>query len=162
MGSDSTGPEERDAGGKELEEQLKAFQLSQQAYLEENFHWLIEAVTGRFPEDQLAIRDLEMEVHFVHRVMESGRPLGALVYRFRKFTDKKEYFEEMGMDYQESLELPLVLFVDSETSRFAAPASVESEGNYLEVPPEQLAAKIAELREELKRRGRLQELRKGL
>ena len=36
-------------------------------------------VASYFPEDQLAIRDMDLEVHFIHRVVENGNNLGALV-----------------------------------------------------------------------------------
>ncbi|HTC19601.1 MAG TPA: hypothetical protein VK859_02060, partial [bacterium] len=91
---------------EEMEEQLKAFQLSQQLYLEQTFKWLIDFVASYFPEDQLAIRDLDLEVHFIHQVIEGGKPLGVLVYRFRKFVEKKDYFKEMAEDYREGLKLP--------------------------------------------------------
>src|SRR5437870_5474306 len=114
-------PAERELTEKEMEEQIQAFQASQQMYLEEIFKWLIDYVSSYFPEDQLAIRDMDLEIHFVHKVIEGGKALGALVYRFRKFVNKKDYFAEMDEDYKGGLELPEVLFVDSETSHFSAP-----------------------------------------
>src|SRR5207247_2222881 len=105
---------------------------------EQTFKWLIDFVSSYFPEDQLAIRDMDLEVHFVHKVIEGGKILGALVYRFRKFVNKKDYFAEMADDYKEGLELPDVLFVDSETSEFEAPKTLEAEENFLEMPPEKL------------------------
>lgn len=147
---------------EEMEEQLKAFQHSQQVYLEQTFKWLIDFIASYFPEDQLAIRDMDLEVHFVHQVMEGGKPLGALVYRFRKFVDKKDYFKELSGDYQEGLKLPEVLFVDTETSRFDPPESLEGQEAYIEMPGDKLTGKIRELREELKRRARLRLLRQSL
>ena len=147
---------------QEMEEQFKAFQLSQQVYLQQNFKWLIDFVGSYFPEDELIVRDLDLEVHFVHRVLEGGKPLGALVYRFRKFIDKKEYFKEMGQDYLEGLEVPDILFVDSETSKFEEPKVLESGDNFVEMPPEKLNGRIRELREELKKRAKMRQLRESL
>jgi hypothetical protein len=147
---------------KELEARLKAFQESQELFLEQNFKWLIDFVTSFFPEDQLVVRDMDLEVHFVHKVIEGGKELGALVYRFRKFTNKKQYFEEMAEDYREGLELPEVLFVDSETSSFAPPKTVETEEPFLEMPPEKLTGKMRELRDEIKRRAKIRQLRQSL
>ena len=154
--------EKRELSEKELEEQLKALQLSQQLYLEQTFKWLIDFITSYFPEDQLIVRDLDLEVHFVHRVVDGGKPLGGLVYRFRKFQDKKEYFKEMAEDYQEGLQLPEVLFVDTETTRFEAPQSLQTEDNFIEMPMEKLTGKIRELRDELKRRSKLKQLRESV
>jgi hypothetical protein len=162
MSADSTGPEDQDSSEKELEEQFKEFQLSQQVYLQETFKWLIDFVASYFPEDHLAIRDMELEVHFVHRVFEDKKPMGALVYRFRKFINKKDYFAEMGDDYREGLDLPEVLFVDSETTQFTEPKSLETDSNYLEIPMEKLTGKMRELREELKRRTKIRRLRESL
>lgn len=154
--------EGRELTDQELEEQLKAFQLSQQVYLQQNFKWLIEFVNSYFPDDELILRDLDLEVHFVHRVIEGGKPLGALVYRFRKFIDKKEYFQEMVADYQEGLEVPDVFFVDSETSKFEEPKALESGDNYIEIPPDKLAGKIRELREDIKKRAKMRQLRESV
>jgi hypothetical protein len=162
MTMDGAGPEEQNLSEAELAAQLKAFQLSQQIYLEETFKWLIDFVASYFAEDELAIRDMELEVHFVHKVMENGKPLGALVYRFRKFLNKKEYFADMGEDYRAGLELPEVLFVDSETSQFNSPETLEMEDNFIEMPQDKLTGKIRELREELKRRVRIKKLRESL
>ncbi len=162
MKMDGAGPEEQNLSEAELAAQLKAFQLSQQIYLEETFKWLIDFVASYFAEDELAIRDMELEVHFVHKVMENGKPLGALVYRFRKFLNKKEYFADMGEDYRAGLELPEVLFVDSETSQFNSPETLEMEDNFIEMPQDKLTGKIRELREELKRRVRIKKLRESL
>lgn len=145
-----------------MEEQLKAFQASQQAYLEETFRWLIEFVASYFPEDQLVARDLDLEVHFIHKVAEGGKPLGALVYRFRKFQDKREYFAEMSEDYREGLALPEVLFVDSESSKFEPSAAPAPEEGYLEIPPEKLTGRIRELREDLKSRAKVRRLRDSI
>jgi hypothetical protein len=151
MTKEPTGAEGQNMDEKELEEQLKAFQLSQQVYLEQTFKWLIDFVSSYFPEDELAIRDIE-----------GGKPLGALVYRFRKFPNKKEYFEEMGEDYREGLELPEVLFVDSETAKFEVPTTLEVEDNFLEIPPDKLTGKMKDLREDLKRRAKVRQLRDSL
>jgi hypothetical protein len=153
---------ERELSDEEVEEQLKAFRYSQQVYLERTFKWLIDYVASYFPEDELSIRDMDMEVHFIHQVMEAGKPLGGLVYRFRKFVDKKDYFKEMAEDYQEGLKLPEVLFVDSETSRFEPSPVVEAEWAYLEIPADKLTGKIRELRDELKRRSKVRQLRDSL
>jgi len=162
MTKEPTGAEGQNMDEKEMEEQLKAFQLSQQVYLEETFKWLIDYVSSYFLEDQLAIRDMDLEIHFVHKVIEGGKTLGALVYRFRKFPNKKEYFEEMGADYREGLELPEVLFVDSETAKFEVPQTLEVEDNFLEIPPDKLTGKNKDLREDLKRRVKVRQLRDSL
>lgn len=162
MDADPQQPVERELSEKEMEEQIRAFQASQQIYLEETFKWLIDYVSSYFPEDQLAIRDMDLEIHFVHKVMEGGKALGALVYRFRKFTNKKDYFAEMGEDYREGLEIPEVLFVDSETSQFAAPDNLQSGENFLEIPPEKLTGKIRELRDDLRRRIKVKRLRESI
>lgn len=154
--------EEKELSEAELEEQLKAFQKAQQVYLEQNFKWLIDFVASYFPEDELAIRDLDLEVHFIHRVVEGGKPLGALVYRFRKFSDKTDYFKEMAEDYREGLEVPEVLFVDSETSRFEAPQNLGEAGYYVEIPPDKLTGKIRELREDLKKKAKLRQLKESV
>lgn len=162
MPSQPDEPEDLNLSEKEMEEQFKAFQLSQQAYLEETFKWLIDHVSNYFPEDQLAIRDMDLEVHFIHKVLEGGKPLGALVYRFRKFVNKKDYFAEMAEDYQEGLGLPEVLFVDSESSRFSAAEALQPDGNFVEIPPDKLTGKIKDLREDLKRRAKMKQLKQSL
>jgi hypothetical protein len=156
------GPAEGEWDEKEMEEQLQALRESQRLYLEKSFQWLIDFVGSYFPEDRLAIRDMDLEVHFVHSVAESGKVLGALVYRFRKFRDKKEYFREMAEDYREGLELPEVLFVDSETSDFSVPEAPEFKDNFIEIPEERLTGRIRVLREELKKRAKVRQLRQGL
>jgi hypothetical protein len=153
------GPELSEA---EMEEQFKAFQHSQQVYLEQTFKWLIDFIASYFPEDQLAIRDMDLEVHFVHQVKDGGKLLGALIYRFRKFVDKKDYFKEIAKDYEDGLKLPEVLFVDTETSKFEPPENLEGEEPYIEMPGDKLTGKIREMREELKRRARLRLLRQSL
>ncbi len=155
-------PADRELSEKEMEEQLQAFQASQQMYLEQTFKWLIDFVTSYFPEDQLAIRDLDLEVHFVHKVIEGGKTLGALVYRFRKFVNKKDYFADMGEDYKEGLDLPDLLFVDSETSQFDSPKTLETEDNFIEISGEKLTGKMRELREEIKRRAKVRQLRESI
>ncbi|HEY5039314.1 MAG TPA: hypothetical protein VIJ93_09610 [bacterium] len=153
---------DREPSEKEMEEQLEALRLSQQVYMEQSFKWLIEFVASYFPEDQLAMEDAMTDVHFIHTVVEGGKPLGALIYRFRKFQDKKAYFSEIEQDYREGLEVPEVLFVDSETSKFDPPASLEGEGNLFEIPAEKLTAKLKDLRGELKRRTKIRQLRDSL
>ena len=147
---------------KELGEQLKAFQLSQQMYIEQTFKWLIEFISSYFPEDQLAIRDMDLEVHFIHRVVEGGKTLGALAYRFRKFVNKDDYFKGMAEDYREGLELPDVFFVDTESSRFEEAKEKETKGDYTEIPPEKLTGRIRELREDLKKRVKLRQLKESV
>lgn len=153
------GGENPELGEKELEEQLKAFQLSQQVYVEQTFKWLIDFIASYFPEDQLAIRDMDLEIHFVHQVMEGGKSLGALVYRFRKFVNKADYFKEMAEDYREGLELPEVHFVDTESTHFEESKMGEE---YTEIPPEKLTGRIRELREELKKRAKLRQLKESI
>ncbi|HJT24440.1 MAG TPA: hypothetical protein VJ873_07670, partial [bacterium] len=136
------GEEGRELSEKELEEQLKALQHAQQVYIEQAFKWLIDFVASYFPEDQLAIRDMDLEIHFIHRVVEGGKTLGALVYRFRKFVNKAEYFKEMAEDYQDGLELPEVFFVDTESSKFEEPKAGESGGDFTEIPPDKLTGRI--------------------
>ena len=155
----SHGPEMSE---KEMEERLKAFQEAQQMYLEETFHWLIEFVASYFPKDRLVVRDMDLEVHFVHEVSEGGKPVGALVYRLRKFQNKSEYFKEMAKDYQEGLGIPEVLFVDTESAKFEAPASLETQESFWEIPQEKLTAKIRELREILVAKAKLKSLRNSL
>ena len=155
-------PENLNEEEKELVEQLKAAQASQQAYLQQAFQWLIQFISSYFPEDQLAMEDAGSDVHFIHMAMESGKPLGALVYRFRKVPDKKAYFSELEEEYRKELEVPEVLFVDSESSRFNSPETLEVPDPFIEIPGEKLIGKIRELREELKRRSRLRQLRESL
>ncbi len=156
------GEEGPELSEKEMEEQLKAYQFSQQAYVEQTFKWLIDFVSSYFPEDQLAIRDVDLEVHFIHRAMEGGKTLGALVYRFRKFVNKGDYFKEIAEDYREGLELPDVFFVDTESSKFEESKTSESGGDYTEIPPEKLTGRIRELREDLKNRAKLRQLKESV
>ncbi len=144
---------------KELEERLQAFQNAQQIYVEQTFQWLIDFVASYFPEDQLAIRDMDLEIHFIHRVVEGGKSLGALVYRFRKFVNKADYFKEMSEDYQEGLELPEIYFVDTESSKFEESKAGAADEVYAEIPPDKLTGRIRELREELKKRAKLRQLK---
>jgi len=153
---------EKQMSEKEMQEQIAQLQEQQKIFLEKEFGWLIDFVASYFPEDKLALEDALSDIHFIHLVVEGGKPLGALVYRFPKVLDKAGYFEEIGEEYREGLEVPEVLFVDSQTGKFEAPSSVEGEGNLLEIPHEKLTGKIRELREELKRRGRLRQLRESL
>lgn len=156
------GQENPELSEKELEEQLKAFQHAQQLYVEQAFKWLIDFVSSYFPEDQLAIRDMDLEIHFVHRVVEGGHTLGALVYRFRKFINKADYFKEMAEDYKEGLELPDVFFVDTESSKFEEPKTAEEGMDFTEIPPEKLTGRIRDLREDLKKRAKLRQLKESL
>jgi hypothetical protein len=146
----------------ELKARLEELQAAQQAYLEEAFRWLIEFIASYFPEDSLAVEDAGPDVHFLHTVTEGGKPCGALVYRFRKVLDKKAFFGEIEEEYREGLGVPAVLFVDSETQAFEAPADLGVEGNLLEVPREKLTARIRDLREEVKRRAKVEQLKKSL
>jgi hypothetical protein len=155
----SHGPE---LSPQEMEERLKAYQVAQQVYLEETFRWLIEYVASYFPEDRLVVRDLDLEVHFVHEVSEGGKPLGALVYRLRKFQNKKEYFKEMAEDYREGLNIPEVLFVDTESTKFEAPTELGADESFWEIPQDKLTGKIRELRDELKRKAKLKKLRESV
>jgi hypothetical protein len=149
-------------GQKEYDEQLKAIQEAQRIYLEQSFKWLIEFISSYFPEDRLAIEDAITDVQFIHAVMENGKPLGALIYRFRKVMDKKIYFSEIEKDYLEGLEVPAVIFVDSETSKFEPTPNLQTGDNFVEIPPEKLTGRIRELREELKTRAKLKELKETL
>ncbi len=155
-------PPEQPMSEKEMEEQLKQIQAQQQEFLRRQFGWLVDYVASYFPEDKLALEDALSDVHFIHLVVEGGKPLGALIYRFPKVLDKAAYFEEIADEYREGLSVPEILFVDSQTNRFEPPASLEVEGNLLEIPHKKLTGKIRELREELKRRGRLRQLRESL
>lgn len=161
MTEPNLGPDEVELTEEEMEKRLQAFQASQQLFLEQNFKWLIEYVGSYFPKDQLALRDMDLEVHFIHKVVEDGKELGALVYRFRKFTDKKEYFSHMAEEYREGLGLSEALFVDSETSKFQS-SGKPGEDPYLEIPPDQLTGRIRELREALISRAKLRNLRESL
>lgn len=155
------GEEGQELDEKELEERLKEFQQAQQLYIEQAFKWLIDFVSSYFPEDQLAIRDMDLELHFIHRVVEGGKTLGAMVYRFRKFINKGEYFKEMAEDYKEGLALPEVFFVDTESSKFEEP-KMEEGVDFTEIPPEKLTGRIRELREDLKKRAKLRQLKESL
>ena len=146
----------------EMEEQMKAFQAAEQIYLEQSFKWLIDFVASYFPEDQLVVEDVVTDVHFIQSVVEGGKPLGALVYRFRKVQDKKAYFTDLRDDYKEGLGVPEVLFVDSETAQFETPASLGSEDGIFEISAGHVTSKIRELREELKRRAKIRQLRESL
>jgi hypothetical protein len=155
-------PAQPELSQAEMEEQMKAFQAAEQIYLEQSFKWLIDFVAGYFPEDQLVVEDVVTDVHFIQSVVEGGKPLGALVYRFRKVQDKKAYFTDLRDDYKEGLGVPEVLFVDSETAQFEPPASLESEDGIFEVSARHVTSKIRELREELKRRAKIRQLRESL
>jgi hypothetical protein len=52
--------------------------------------------------------------------------------------------------------------VDSETGTFPDAPLVEGDADYVEIPAEKLTSHLMELREELKRRGRLRQLRESL
>jgi len=144
---------------KEIEERLKAFQEAQQLYLEETFRWLIEFVSSYFPQDRLVVRDMDLDVHFVHEVSEAGKPIGALVYRLRKFQNKDEYFKEMAKEYEDGLGIPEVLFVDTESAKFEAPASLGAQASFWEIPQDKLTSKIREMREILVGKAKLKSLR---
>lgn len=152
--------EDRELSEAEVQARLEQFQAAQQAYLEEAFRWLIEFIASYFPEDSLAVEDAGPDVHFLHTVTEDGKPRGALIYRFRKALDKRAFFGEIEEEYREGLGVPAVLFVDSETDRFEGNPSLE--GNLLEVPREKLTARIRELREEVKGRAKVEQLKKSL
>jgi hypothetical protein len=141
---------------------MKQAQEMEQAYLRQTFKWLIDYVTSYFPEDQLAMEDQGNDVHFIHVVVEKGAPLGVLVHRLPKFPDKKEMYKALSEDYREQLKVPEVLFVDSETGNFSDAPIAEGDSEYYEVPAEKLTSHLRELREELKRRGRLRQLRESL
>ncbi len=147
---------------KELAEQLKAYQQAQMNFLQQEFQWLIQFVASYFPGDQLAMEDAGPDVHFIHKVVVEDKNLGALVYRFRKIMDKKGYFAEVEAAYREEMEVPEVLFVDTETQKFTAPETLETDGNYVEIPPEKLTGKIRELREEIKKRFNVKQLRESV
>ena len=155
-------PAQPELSPAEMEEQMKAFQAAEQIYLEQSFKWLIEFVARYFPEDQLAVEDVVTDVHFIHSVVEGGKSLGALVYRFRKVQDKKAYFKDLREDYKEGLGVPEVLFVDSETQAFTSPATLEDESGVFEINPKDLTSKLRDLREELKRRAKVRQLRESL
>jgi hypothetical protein len=158
----SPGIPEKQMSEKEMQEQIEKIQEQQRLFLEREFAWLIEFVASYFPEDKLALEDALSDIHFIHLVVDGGKPLGALVYRFPKVLDKAAYFAEIGEEYREGLEVPEVLFVDSQTAKFEAPSNLEGDGNLLEIPHEKLTGKIRDLREELKRRARLRQLRESL
>jgi hypothetical protein len=147
---------------KQYVERMKQAQEMEQAYLRQTFKWLIDYVTSYFPEDQLAMEDQGNDVHFIHVVVEKGAPLGVLVHRLPKFPDKKEMYKALSEDYREQLKVPEVLFVDSETGNFSDAPIAEGDSEYYEVPAEKLTSHLRELREELKRRGRLRQLRESL
>jgi hypothetical protein len=150
-------PEER-----QYVERLKQAQAMEQAYLQQAFKWLIDYVAAYFPEDQLAMEDQGNDIHFIQVVVEKGAPLGVLVHRLPKFPDKKEVYKALAEDYREQLKVPEVLFVDSQTGQFPDVAIAEGDEAYYEVPTEKLTSRMLELREELKRRGRLRQLRESL
>jgi len=158
----NAGQPEKPLSEKEMQEQIEKIQEQQKMFLEREFGWLINFVASYFPEDKLALEDALSDVHFIHLVVEGGKPQGALVYRFPKVLDKTAYFQEIGEEYREGLGVPEVLFVDSQTAKFEPSASLEGEGNLLEIPHEKLTGKIRDLREELKRRTRLRQLRESL
>jgi hypothetical protein len=147
---------------KQYVERMKQAQEMEQAYLRQTFKWLIDYVTSYFPEDQLAMEDQGSDIHFIQVVVEKGAPLGVLVHRLPKFPDKKEMYKALAQDYREQLKVPEVLFVDSETGNFPDAPVSEGDADYYEVPAEKLTTRMRELREELKRRGRLRQLRESL
>jgi hypothetical protein len=154
--------EKNELSQAEMEERMKAFQAAEQIYLEQSFKWLIDFVASYFPEDQLVIEDVVTDVHFIQSVVEGGKSLGALVYRFRKVQDKKVYFNDLREDYKQGLGVPEVLFVDSETQVFAPPADLDNGDGVFEISPKDLTSKLRVLREELKRRAKVRQLRESL
>jgi hypothetical protein len=162
MPEDLSMPKGEIPGQKEYDEQLKAIQEAQRVYLEQSFKWLIDYIASYFPDDRLAIEDAITDVQFIHAVTENGKPLGALIYRFRKVMDKKVYFSEIEKDYLEGLEVPAIIFVDSETSKFEPVSNLQTGDNFIEIPPDKLTGRIRELREELKRKAKLKELKETL
>ncbi len=144
------------------EDQLEMLENAQRLFVERNFKWLIDHVTTYFPEDTLAVEDMVTDVHFIHTVAEAGKPVGVLVYRFRKARDRAAAYGELAREMATELGVPEVLFVDTETSRFAAPAALPEDAVFVELPEEALAGRIRELREELRRRARTRALRDSL
>ena len=147
---------------RKLVEQMREAQEIQQAYLRQAFRWLIEHVSGFFPEDQLAMEDQGRDVQFLHMVREQGKPVGVLAYRLPKFQDPDALARDMAEEYREELGMPEVIFVDTSTGRFEGDEVTEGERLRFEIPAEKLKARIAPLREELKRRSRLRQLRESL
>ena len=156
--------EERDGfgPGDPFWEEAEMLREAQRLYVERTFSWLIEYITSYFPEDRLAVEDVVNDVHFIHTVVSDGKVAGVLVYRFRKARDKKAYFEEMASEIREETQGAEVLFVDTETSRFEAPASLSGDDPFVEIPSEGLLRRIRELREGLKGRARMRSLRENL
>ena len=68
----------------------------------------------------------------------------------------------MAREVREELQVPEVMFVDTETSRFEAPAALPEGEPFVEMPADSLCGRIRELREELKRRVKLRSLRDSL
>jgi hypothetical protein len=162
MVGDGKGPGGFEPDQEAWEEQLEALEAAQRVFVERHFKWLVDYVTSYFPEDSLAAEDVVTDVHFLHTVVEDGKPVGMLVYRFRKARDREAYFGEMAREMRKEWGVPEVLFVDTETPRFDAPAALPREGAHVEMPEEALCGRIRELREELKRRSKLRALRDSL
>lgn len=147
---------------QEWERQMRRLEEAQRVWIERHFRWLIDYVASYFPEDSLVAEDAVNDVHFLHSVVEGGTLLGYLVYRFRKGRDREAYYAEMARELAEDLGGAEVLFVDTETARFAAPEALPGEGSFVEIPEEALCGRIRDLREELKRRAKLRALRDSL
>jgi len=120
---------------QKLVAQMKEAQEIQQAYLRQAFRWLIDYVSNFFPEDQLAMEDQGRDVHFLHIVMEKGKPLGVLVYRLPKFPDKEALYKDLAEEYRGELGMPEVLFVDTETGKFGGTRSPKGTRSTLRYPP---------------------------
>jgi hypothetical protein len=147
---------------QKLVAQLKEAQEIQQAYLRQAFRWLIDYVASYFPEDQLAMEDQGRDVHFLHVVLEQGKPLGVLVYRLPKFPDKEALYKDLSEEYRGELGMPEVIFVDAETGKFEGDAVSEGDRIHYEIPAENLTTRIGTLRDELKRRARVRQLRESV
>jgi hypothetical protein len=156
-------PEKSPANESELKKQMEQFQAAQQAYLEQAFRWLLEYIASYFPTDQVALEDLVTDVQFHHLVRENNVTMGVLVYRFRKILDKANYFAEISKEYEKELKVPIVFFIDTQTSQFEIQGETHQEGKFfLEIPPDKLTGKIRELRDELVQRSKLKSLRASL
>lgn len=152
-------------GEFDQEAMLEAWQALEQEEAERvlsEYQWLVNAVTSFFPQDSLALEDADTHVHLLHTVVEGEKPIGVLIYRLRKIPDKEADYSAWGKELRETLGIPECLVVDTETNRFEAPATLETDKSFLEIPVDALKEKIAALREELKRRAKLRSLRESL
>lgn len=147
---------------EEILRHLEAYEAEESAYLEEAFGWLLDHVARYFPSDELIAEDAGSHVHFLHSVVEEGKPVGLLVYRLRKNPDKAGDYVALREDLCRETGVPDCLVVDTETSAFPPPASLEGEEVFVEIPPEALRDRIGALREELKRRAKIRSLRESL